>query len=1561
MAYQTNPPVNTPSDLEKLSELDLVNFMIFRGLTRIIPEGPFKGESALFWALSKVELFYDNLRKNIAEKPLYLDTIIKPQDFTEIITEGPFKGHSALFCVLWGYGATYDALRKILAGKPLYLKTIITSKAFTEIIPQGEFEGQSALFSTLCQKNVLCSALREHTQDNPAYLNTIIEAPAFTKIIPKGELKGHSALFHILFGEGIFYDALRKRIADNSLYLKRIITSKAFIEIISSESEFKGNSALFQALFRNNTLSNALIDSIAKTPDYLKTIIESRAFIEVIPQGESKGQSALSCALIGGTTHHNTLRNSIADKPVYLKKIIESPAFTEIISEGSFKGESALFYALFGDGIFYDALKKIIADNTVYLKKIIESPAFIEIIPQGRSKGQSALIWMLCVAKPVYDNLRNSIANTKEFLKRIIESPAFTEIIPEGELKGKSALFYALSRDGMLYNALRNSIAETPSCLKTIITSKAFIEIIHEGTLKGLSVLFWVLIGKSVTHDALRKKIAKESDYLKKIIESRTFTEIIREGKFKGQSPLFLALSIDGILSDALINSIAENTVYLNTIIEAPAFIEIIRESESKGQSVLFWALVGKSVTHNALRKRIANNKNYLNKIIEAPAFIEIISEGQINGSSALYYALERDNILCKALRNSIADNPVYLKKVIKSQAFNNTIMFGDFKGNTLNQLVMSKKLQYCEYIRKKIALLASQETYQHSLNAISRLNDGLKGYLGLSQCHIVSRFSSDECSFTIKATDIFHLNILEKLCRVLKLLTSTQPEQRAEGFIEKTYPLAILQTPAQFNFQELPPIKEFYCFFEHTLGLIRYFCDAMYSTPWEKFAVTCRLKILPDSLLSLQAEITNFPSAIENQILSVLDLPDEPISLTRMQIEKWFEYFLQKCMDVSLEFEENAVLRKTFVSLTLPPSSPFKINKINRTDALKESLRECFLSPNIQSINDDIKNNLAMLQQMTLELDKKCYSTLASLLDKDKKDTFNQETLLELFAPPSHETWEPLAGEINTIINTAAFIKQESKVKGDLLSKIKNLKQDLTYLLEVSNFSAYYAEYVNRLIQHITQFHKHCQLQTQNLCSSITTEQKRILRSVVITSEHEKNLKALNEEIVNSRQYLTSNIFSFLKDKQIHILQQRYEQLKKMSAQQHVKILQDNWEKIKEDSFFKDCCKTPKVVQLPVAPIKNEAPRVNVTTQPTQDYAARLAALQAQEEREFLEEQRRIRDSKAQKADALERERRSAKQPPSTTRVTVTSTQSYPHVYPVVINTAVTQDVHPFIHATTVAMTQPYQPYFNFLHQHLSELMAQNQTLQHNRNHLINAYGFLVALLSLLSETTLYTDSLPAHTEGLMHLKTFASHLCHAELVDVVETCVLSEAPARIPFFQGRLQLIWQTLNESWGCSMPQHQYLNASALLPLIENYTKLEKSFSSVLNKHRRKVFDFLKQQRIIREGEVLVNEEADITPAVQSEYRQKLTSTDMMLPISSFFASAMEDCHANVGALFALSLFVRELDRISLYLKTPLRLIPLEKFNYHLFANNLRHPTNINASTDFVAENLRVLMK
>ena len=100
-----------------------------------------------------------------------------------------------MFHILFGEGIFYDALRKRIADNSLYLKRIITSKAFIEIISsESEFKGNSALFQALFRNNTLSNALIDSIAKTPDYLKTIIESRAFIEVIPQGESKGQSAL-----------------------------------------------------------------------------------------------------------------------------------------------------------------------------------------------------------------------------------------------------------------------------------------------------------------------------------------------------------------------------------------------------------------------------------------------------------------------------------------------------------------------------------------------------------------------------------------------------------------------------------------------------------------------------------------------------------------------------------------------------------------------------------------------------------------------------------------------------------------------------------------------------------------------------------------------------------------------------------------------------------------------------------------------------------------------------------------------------------------------------------------------------------------------------------------------------------------------------------------------------------------------------------------------------------------------------------------------------------------------------------------------------------------------
>ncbi len=1373
-------------------------------------------------------------------------------------------------------------------------------------------------------------------------LSEIINSKNFTDIITEGDLKGQSPLFWAMRILGPSYEALRNALATLPIDdLKKIVSSNAFTCFIPN-GEFEGRSPLFWAMHIGDKSYYALRVALARLPeDALKKIVSSDAFKCVIPNGEFEGQSPLFWAMRTKGTFYDALINALARLPINdLQRIVSSPAFTCVIPNGEFEGQSPLFWAIAARSQSHEALRNALASLPIdVLKKIVSSNAFTSIISNGGFEGQSPLFWAITAGFQSHDALRNALTSLPiDALQRIVSSDAFTCVIPNGEFEGLSPLFWAMSKTGAFYVALINELARLPiNDLQTIVSSNAFKCAIPNGKFKGQSPLFWAMRISGTSHDALRNALASlPIDDLQRIVSSDAFTCVIPNGEFEGLSPLFWAMSKTGAFYVALINELARLPINdLQTIVSSPAFTHIITEGIYKGESPLFWAMRTSGTPYDAL--------------INALAFLPIDT----------------------------------LEKIISSNAFKSAIL--ETKYETQYKLSKKKILSF----QKTTSL---QKKYASSQIAIEALNQFLSSFMPSSQYNI-SVTTSSEYHVVIEAQDDFHLQFLNNICRALKLINQkaavTTQTCHSPVKITNTFVLAELKRSTSFDFQQLPPIKEYNNVCQQILMLIRYFMGALSSSRWQWLAFNTLIRILPHSLLSLEARVINFPSGI-NRILTSLDLPDERIDLNLKQIEEWFERFLKKFIAFSnIGFTKDEVIKiNTTIALTLEPN--FKINHIDKTLALKESLRECFLSDSIKTINDEITSNIKQCQRTAFELNNQCYSIITSTFDTTKKEIFNQATFSACFDPLPHEALDSLQQEINEITTLREFQEKLADAKrGETKNSAKRVTESLEFILKIDAYSTHCLELLNRLIHDINTFHAQRISQTNNQCASISTQQQRILRKITITTEDEKTLEELNEQVIKVQGELKAIAFSFLKTQTTTLtyLKQRYDQLKKIPIGQHFKKLQEDWEALKDNAFFREIFRLPKATLSSAATAKRvqvELPKFEMPA-PEGDYTQKLEALQAEHEKEMREKEQTRRNEKAQKANALELEKRQALKKPSSpprlspppfAAMSMARVSVFPRSYPVVINEALSFEQGEHIKATCQSQTTNYIPYFTFLNEQLNALMAQNQIHHGPSLHLLSTYGVLLALLSLLGGVTLYKD-LPEHTKGLIHLKTFASHLCHVEIVDVVEMCVLNPNPQYIPFFQKRLRLIWDTLNKAWDCATAQ-QYLYASQLLPLIGNYVRIEEAFSSVLNKQHLSVATFLKARKIMSPDEVIVQTKERMAMEVESRYNLKLQCLDMT-PFVSLFQRLQAP--KDFGALFTLSLFARELNRIHDYLflmqhfsgeldlekvssinilKSAF-LTPLTRFNYQEFANTLRHITELSVTEDFVDAALRMLSK
>ena len=157
-----------------------------------------------------------------------------------------------------------------------------------------------------------------------------------------------------------------------------------------------------------------------------------------------------------------------------------------------------------------------------------------------------------------------------------------------------------------------------------------------------------------------------------------------------------------------------------------------------------------------------------------------------------------------------------------------------------------------------------------------------------------------------------------------------------------------------------------------------------------------------------------------------------------------------------------------------------------------------------------------------------------------------------------------------------------------------------------------------------------------------------------------------------------------------------------------------------------------------------------------------------------------------------------------------------------------------------------------------------------------INAYGFLLALLSLLGHQQII-DGIE-HETGMAHMKSLASNLAHVSIIELMESFV-TDAPQKTLAFKDRLIDFCTALLSAWE-TIP-NPYLSTTDLKTL-----KSDRTPDSISN--------------------LLTQEPPSITTRFLS------INNNIKQSLALWFA--LPPKKENFGTLLALSIFLRELNRI-----------------------------------------------
>ena len=282
---------------------------------------------------------------------------------------------------------------------------------------------------------------------------------------------------------------------------------------------------------------------------------------------------------------------------------------------------------------------------------------------------------------------------------------------------------------------------------------------------------------------------------------------------------------------------------------------------------------------------------------------------------------------------------------------------------------------------------------------------------------------------------------------------------------------------------------------------------------------------------------------------------------------------------------------------------------------------------------------------------------------------------------------------------------------------------------------------------------------------------------------------------------------------------------------------------------------------------------------------------------------------------------------------------------YPIISASRLTLEEHHTLHIDPQIITDN-KPYFTFLYGNLmaalSSLSNKPSTLTpaHRLFTIVNFSGFLLALLSLLGEKQLVDND--KHLNGLKQLKSRASHLCHVDIIELIEAIILDK-PDTNKLFEEKLLTFWTALLTAWPANENSSYLVLEDVNRP---QYSRKPDSLSYALDPARVSVKQFLLANRITPEALHTATTSIELTPVEIAQLRQSITQikNGMTVALAPFLMAGQENKH--LGIFLTLGVFLRDVARAETYLNSLPAAEQIPTINPHHsvtdFVKLFRHP-------------------